>query len=162
MFYGRGLQIFHKTRSHLKTEVPGGDAIRIWSEDACILGCHTKCSRLDALSPLFCRLMHCSWQWNQWNSYEFVWFRRVLLATYFEALFFSMVLWDVTLSYLVYIGQHFRGTWQHRLLCRSVFVFCLEDGSSKFLQYSDTAQPNHTSWKTMVLTLNALRTSVLS
>ena len=46
MSYGSGLQIFHKARSHLKTEVPEGDAIQIPSEDARILGCHTKFSLL--------------------------------------------------------------------------------------------------------------------
>jgi hypothetical protein len=46
MFYGSGLQIFHKARSHLETEVPEDDAIRIPSEDALILDRHTKFSLL--------------------------------------------------------------------------------------------------------------------
>jgi hypothetical protein len=41
-FYGSGLQIFQKAMSHLKTEVPEDDAIRIPSEDALILDRHTK------------------------------------------------------------------------------------------------------------------------
>jgi hypothetical protein len=130
MLYGRGLQIFHKQRSSLNTVVPGGDAIQIPSEDSRILGCHTKFSRPDALSPgicapLFCRLMHCLWYWYQWHSYEFVWLMSLLFATCIEAVSVLCVM----LHYLVYVGQHFRGTYQNHLPGRSALKMEVSNSS---------------------------------